>query len=308
MPSKISGVLQAAIRSFRPLLNNLSLEMERAGQDVLASGGLRSLPENMVVAATDINGMRAEWFHTLGAPEDEVIIYYHGGAYMAGSIESNRPLAVDFARATGRNVLSFEYRLAPEHPYPAALEDGLAAYQYVLGLGIEPQRIAFVGDSAGGGLEIAATLRAMELGLPAPAAVVALSPWVDLTLSGESYETNADLDPLLQRNKLVRAVMYYAYGRSLKDPLISPVFADFHGFPPTLIHVGTHELLLSEAQRVAAAMRRDGVEVRLEEWDGMWHVWHVFDLPESAAAIGEIAAYILNRIGSAGKRRDGEIA
>lgn len=298
MPSAISHALQAAIRGFRPLLNNLSLEFERAGQDILARNETRNLPENMVVAPVTIGNMRAEWFHTLHAPEDEAVIYFHGGAYMAGSIESNRVLAVDFAQATGRNVLSFEYRLAPEHPYPAALEDGLAAYTYVLELGIQPQNIAFAGDSAGGGLEIATTLYARDQGLPVPAVLVALSPWGDLTLRGESYTQNEQIDPLLERKKLVRAVMYYAYGQNLKNPYISPLYADYHGFPPTLIHVGTNELLLSDAYGLAEAMRRDGVSVRLEEWKGMWHVWHVFDLPESREAMQEISAYILRYIGS----------
>lgn len=293
MASPVSNILQAAIRGFRPLLNNLSLEMERMGQDLLAMNDVSRLPDNMVVAEDCIGDMRAEWFHTLGAPEEEAILYFHGGAYMAGSIVSTRPLAVDFAQATGRNVLSFEYRLAPEHPYPAALEDGLAAYRYALSLGLHPSRIAFVGDSAGGGLELATALRARQEGLPLPAAIAALSPWVDLTLSDASYEENQQLDPLLERKKLLRAAMYYAYGRYLKDPLISPVYANFSGFPPTLIHVGTHELLLGEARRLAAAMRRDGADVLLSEWKGMWHVFHVFDVPESHAAIRGIADYLL---------------
>ena len=297
MPTAISNILQVAIRGFRPLLNNLSLEMERAGQDVLARAEVH-LPENMVVAPDTIGNMRAEWFHTLGAPEDEVVIYFHGGAYVAGSIESNRPLAVDFAQATKRNVLSFEYRLAPEHPFPAALEDSIAVYRYVLSLGIAPERIAFAGESAGGGLEIVTALKARELGLPLPAAIVAISPWTDLTLRGPSYTENEKVDPLLLRKKLVRAVMYYAYGQDLQNPFISPLYADFTGFPPTLIHVGTHELLLSDSQALYRMMRRDGVDVTMEEWEGMWHVWHVFDIPESHIAFMEIADYILTHIGA----------
>ena len=296
MPSSVSIILQAAIRGFRPLLNNLSLEDERMGQDLLAATGTRTLPENMVVAADCVQGIPAEWFHTLGAPEDELILYFHGGAYMAGSIESTRPLAVDFAQATGRNVLSFEYRLAPEYPFPAALEDALCMYRYALSLPIAPGRLVFAGESAGGGLELATVLRAREEGLPLPAAIIALSPWVDLTLSDPSYEDNAAVDPLLERKKLLRASMYYAYGKYLKDPLISPVFADFTGFPPTLIHVGTHELLLGEAQRLAAAMRRDGVDVTLDEWPGMWHVFQVFAVPESREAMKGITEFILERL------------
>ncbi|HWR22598.1 MAG TPA: alpha/beta hydrolase [Feifaniaceae bacterium] len=296
MASRVSNILQAAIRGFRPLLNNLSLEMERIGQDILAEADTRALPENMVVANDCVNGVFAEWFHTLGAPEGEAILYFHGGAYMAGSIASTRPLAVDFAQATGRNVLSFEYRLAPEDPYPAALEDALEVYRYMLSLGLSPGRIAFAGDSAGGGLEIATALKAREEGLPLPAAIVALSPWADLTLSDESYAENKSVDPLLERRKLLRAAMYYAYGKNLRDPFISPVFADFTGFPPTLIHVGTHEVLLGDARKLYAAMRRDRVEAELSEWEGMWHVFQVFDLPESRAAMEHIAAFMLARI------------
>lgn len=292
MPSRISTILSAAIRSFRPLLNNLSLEMERAGQDILAEQDTKNLPENMVVAAQNIGELRAEWFHTLGANDDEALIYYHGGAYMAGSIVSNRPLAVDFAKSTGKNVLSFEYRLAPENPHPAALLDGLLAYRYVLDLGIDPSKIVFVGESAGGGLEIATAMKARDEGLPLPAGIVALSPWVDLTLRGESYTTKADDDPLIQRNKLLRAVMYYAYKKSLTDPYISPIYGDFTCFPPTLIHVGTNELLLSDARSLYACMKRDGVDVTLDEWEGMWHVWQVFDLPESRAAMDDITKFI----------------
>lgn len=296
MPSPVSNILQAAIRGFRPLLNNLSLEMERTGQDLFAANEVKRLPENMVVASDYIGDMRVEWFHTLGAPEAEAILYFHGGAYMAGSIVSTRPLAVDFAQVTGRNVLSFEYRLAPEHPFPAALEDGYAAYLYMLSLGLSAERIAFAGDSAGGGLELAVALKAREEGTPLPAAIAALSPWVDLTLNDETYTENRWTDPLLERKKLLRAAMYYAYGRYLMDPFISPVFADFTGFPPTLIHVGTHEVLLGDSRRLAASLRRANVDVELQEWEGMWHVWHIFDVPESHAALRGIADFLLERI------------
>ena len=203
---------------------------------------------------------------------------------------------MDFAQVTGRNVLSFEYRLAPEHPFPAALEDGYAAYLYMLSLGLSSERIAFAGDSAGGGLELAVALKAREEGTPLPAAIAALSPWADLTLNEETYTENRWTDPLLERKKLLRAAMYYAYGRYLMDPFISPVFADFTGFPPTLIHVGTHEVLLGDSRRLAESLRRAHVDVQLLEWEGMWHVWHIFDVPESHAALRGIADFLLKRI------------
>jgi len=296
VPSKISTILQTAIRGFRPLLNNLSLEMERAGQDLLARNEIKKLPPNMVVVPMMMDEIPVEWFHTIGGSEQSALIYFHGGAYMVGSLVSNRVLAVDFAQATGCNTLSFEYRLAPEHPFPAALEDAMNVYRHVLELGIQPEHIAFVGDSAGGGLELGAALKARDEGLPLPKAIVAISPWVDLTLSGESYQTKKNLDPLLTHAKLARAVGYYAPGCDLHNPYISPLYGDFTGFPPTLIHVGTHEVLLSEAQQLSANMRRDGVSVTLDEWEGMWHVWHVFDVPETRKAMEQIAAYILDHI------------
>ena len=246
---------------------------------------------------SDIGDIPAEWFHPEGAADDAAIIYFHGGAYMAGSLVSNRVLALELATSLGMNVLSFEYRLAPENPYPAALVDAMRIYRSVLELDVPAQRMSFIGDSAGGGLLCAAALRAKADGIELPNSLVMLSPWVDLTLSGETYETLKDRDPLLTKQKLKRAAEYYVGDADAHDPYISPVFGDFHGFPPALIHVGTHEVLLDDARMLVKAMLRDGAEATIEEWQGMWHVWHAFDIKETRLALKRISEYVCGNMG-----------
>lgn len=298
MPTTLSEIIRAAIRGLRPITNNLSLESERNGIDFLGKLETRKLPSNVNIIRWDIGDIPAEWFHHESSPEDAVAIYFHGGAYISGSLTSSRVLAVDFVQALQMNVLSFEYRLAPEHPFPAALDDAMKVYKTVLGLGVSPERITFIGDSAGGGLLCAAAIRSRDEGLPLPSSLVMISPWVNLTLSGRTYETMRDKEPLLTIAKLERAVECYTGNKDLKNPYISPVFGDFKGIPPTLIHVGTHELLLDDARTLSTNMARDGVDVTLDEWEGMWHVWHTFDVPETAVALERIADYILTRLGS----------
>lgn len=306
MPSRLARFIETAMHGIKPILNNLSLEMERAGQDLLARGELRRLPENLCVLRADVGRedgteIFAEWFHPEGAPEEFAVLYFHGGAYMAGSLASSRVLAVDFAQATGLNTLSFEYRLSPEHPYPAGIEDAQTVYLNILRLGVCPSGVAFIGDSAGGGMACALLLKLRDEGLPLPGVCVAISPWTDLTLSGESYREKERDDPLLALSKLERAREYYAPEELLTHPYVSPAFGDFTGCPPTLIHVGSDEILLDDARALARAMRACGVEVRLDEWEGLWHVWHAFDIPETREAMERIAAYIRGRLECGGE-------
>lgn len=297
MPTRLARLIENAIRGLRPLTNNMSLEAERAGQDFLGRVETRHIPDGISVIRSDIGDIPAEWFHPEGAADDAAIIYFHGGAYMAGSLVSNRVLALELATSLGMNVLSFEYRLAPENPYPAALVDAMRIYRSVLELDVPAQRISFIGDSAGGGLLCAAALRAKADGIELPNSLVMLSPWVDLTLSGETYETLKDRDPLLTKQKLKRSAEYYVGDADAHDPYISPVFGDFHGFPPALIHVGTHEVLLDDARMLAKAMLRDGAEATIEEWQGMWHVWHAFDIKETRLALKRISEYVRGNMG-----------
>ncbi|MEL7610514.1 MAG: alpha/beta hydrolase [Bacillota bacterium] len=301
MPSKLAKFIETAMYGIKPLINNLSLEMERAGQDVLARGELRRLPENLCVLRADVlredgTDIPAEWFLPSGAPQEFAVLYFHGGAYMAGSLTSSRVLAVDFAQATGLNTLSFEYRLSPEHPYPAGIEDAKTVYLDLLKLGVCSSGVAFIGDSAGGGMACALMLKLRDEGLPLPGVCVAISPWTDLTLCGESYRAKEKIDPLLALSKLERAREYYAPEELLTHPYVSPAFGDFTGCPPTLIHVGSDEMLLDDARALEKAMLCAGVEVELDVWEGLWHVWHAFDIPETRDAMQRIASYILGRL------------
>lgn len=240
------------------------------------------------------NGVPGEWIIPSGVGSDRVIYYLHGGAYNAGSSRSHRALAANIAAAAQARALVIDYRLAPEHPYPAALEDALSAYQWLLQKNIPPQHIVVAGDSAGGGLTIALLIALRERNLPLPAAAVVMSPWTDLTASGESWQNNAHQDYLINAQKLKEAARLYLGKAKPQDPLASPLYGDLHGLPPLLIQVGSEEILLSDSTRLAENARNAGVEVTLEIWEGMQHVWHFAAniLPEARQAIEKIGKFI----------------
>ncbi|MGI6160921.1 MAG: alpha/beta hydrolase [Christensenellales bacterium] len=296
MPSFKSRVLAGLLKRFKPIISNLSLELQRVGQDKFNER--RKLPKNISLHPADIKDVRAEWFHPKNGPEDKAILFFHGGAYVMGTLASCRILAMDLAYETCLNVLSFEYRLAPEHVFPAALEDALKAYDFLIEQGIEPHNVAFVGDSAGGGLAIATALSLKAKGAGLPAVIVGISPWVDLLGSGgENPEADKD-DPLINSMRLKEAAKQYAGDEPLDNPLISPLFGDFSGgFPSTLIHVGTREVLLDDSVRLKERMEAAGVDVSLEIWQDMWHVFQMFDTPESKEAIEAIGDYLNNKLG-----------
>jgi acetyl esterase/lipase len=201
------------------------------------------------------------------------------------------------AVATAARVLSVDYRLAPEHPFPAAVHDATGAYSWLLDQGVDPATVALGGDSAGGGLTVAALLAAKERGLPMPAAAVCISPWVDLTLSSPSVDRNAATDPEVTRTQLARWADLYLAGADPKDPLASPVFGDHAGLPPLLIHAGTAEAIEDDAVHLAVAAREAGVPVTLELYEDMIHVWHAFapGLPEATATIERLAGWLQER-------------
>jgi acetyl esterase/lipase len=211
-----------------------------------------------------------------GVEPEQVILYFHGGAYAVGTAASSVGLASDLARRAGSRLVSVDYRLAPEHPYPAALEDALAAYRAILAGGLSPSAIAFAGESAGAGL-VAATLVALKrTELPLPAAAMMMSPWVDLTLSGDSMRDRAALDPALTPDGLRRRASDYVGAGDLADGLISPIFADLTGLPPLLVQVGSHEILLDDATRLAARAAAADVAVTLEVTPQVPHVFQAF--------------------------------
>jgi epsilon-lactone hydrolase len=241
----------------------------------------------------------SEWVIPAGVGSERVILYLHGGAYNAGSTRSHRALAANIAYAAHARALTIDYRLAPEHPYPAALVDAFSAYKWLLELGIRPEQITVTGDSAGGGLTIALLVALRERRVPMPAAAVVLSPWTDLTDSGESWQENAKVDYLIHGAKLKEAARLYLKDTSPQTPLASPVYANLHGLPPLLIQVGSEEVLLSDSQRLAENARLSGVDVSLEVWDGMQHVWHFAAsfVPEARQATEKIGEFVRERTG-----------
>jgi acetyl esterase/lipase len=228
------------------------------------------------------------------AGNEDVILYFHGGVYVIGSAASSVPLVGDLVRRTGTRAISLEYRLAPEHPYPAAIEDARAAYEGLLGQGIAPAQIALAGESAGGGLAVATLLALREVGLPLPSCAYVMSPYVDLTLSGETLAARRDVDPLLSPDGLRARIPDYVGTADASDPAISPIFADLTDLPPLLIQVGSHEVLLSDALRLAARAALAEVAVTLDVTPGVPHVFQAYAglLDEAGAALDRASAFL----------------
>jgi epsilon-lactone hydrolase len=273
----------------------------RAGMEAMA--GVVVPLTGTTVEAIDVGGVPCEWVRPeLVAAPDACVLYLHGGGYVIGSCNTHRALASHLAARSGLAVLVVDYRLAPEHPYPAAVDDALIAYEWLLAHGFEPDRVVVAGDSAGGGLTLATMLALHDRRRPLPALGVPISPWTDLTLSGESMTSMAEHDPMVTRHGLARMADWYVAGADPKAPHVSPLFADpadLAGLPPLLIHVGENETLRDDAVRFAARARDAGVDVTLEVWPEMIHVWHVFgpDVPESEAGVARIAQFIAERLG-----------
>ncbi len=242
-----------------------------------------------------VSGVDGEWIAGSGVPQDKAILYFHGGGFRLGSVSSHRELIARISEASGCRVLAINYRLAPEYRFPAPLEDALAAYGGMLEQGLSPENIAFAGDSAGGNLVLTAMLGLRERGLPLPAAGVLMSPWTDLAATGESYVSRADADPIHQRPMIAAlAKNYLGEGSDPCDPLVSPFYADLTGLPPLLVQVGDRETVLSDSTMFADSARAAGVDVDLQVWDGMIHVFQMFgkELPEARRAIASIAEFL----------------
>ncbi len=246
------------------------------------------------VTRLDADGVPAAWVIPSGLETRRTILYLHGGGYNAGSITSHLPLTSNIALAAKARVLAIDYRLAPEHTFPAAVEDALAAYQWLLNESTPANQIVVAGDSAGGGLTLSLLLTLREKGLPHPAAAICLSPWTDLTCSGESWAGNAKVDFMLKKRSTFNAAKLYLGDADFRSPLASPLFADPAGLPPLLIQVGSEEVLLSNSTLFAEKARLAGVDVTLETWKGMQHVWQYAAsmLPEARQAVARIGEYI----------------
>lgn len=244
------------------------------------------------------NGVRAEWSSTPDADPACVILFLHGGGYVSGSLDSHRPLATEMGRMSGARTLALGYRLAPEYPFPAALEDALAGYRFLLSCGIDPRHIALAGDSAGGGLTVALMVSARDAGLPQPACGWCISPWVDLECLGRSMSSKAQVDPLIQKPYLMELAQAYLNGVEPRTALASPLYANLKGVAPLLIQVGSAETLLDDAVRLANIAGAADVAVTLEVWPDMIHAWPLFHQQVAAGrhAIARAGAFIRSRM------------
>ena len=297
MASLQSYILRTYLNYNKPANNSQPpLEELRAMREDGAKG--LQMPKEFLVQPVTAGGVEAEWVHPREAPKERVLVYLHGGAYVMGSCNTHRPLAAYIARACGVRALLLNYRLAPEHPFPAAVDDTVAAYRWLLYNCFKAHDIVFAGDSAGGGLALAALISLRDAGDLLPAATVCISPWTDLAGTGESLKSRAKSDPRVTLDSLSLG-SHYIGNNDPRLPLSSPLYADLRGLPPLLVQVGNDDMLLSDATRLADRAKSAGVDATLEIWDKMWHVFHLHAprLPEAIRAINAIGVFVKERIG-----------
>ena len=274
-----------------------TLEEQRAGGEQFAA--LTSEPDGVSYTPVDVGGIRGLWIDPDGAALDRAILYVHGGGYVICSVESHRKMIGHLAKAVGCRALAIDYRLAPEHPHPAPVQDTAAAYRWLLDQGFSPSHLAISGDSAGGGLTLATLLKLRDDGVPLPAAAVPLSPWVDLEATGQSMRTRADVDLMVAEAGLKAMADAFLQGGDPRDPLAAPLHGDLKGLPPLYIQVGDEETLLDDSIRLADKAHRKGVEVRLDVFPGMQHVFQISagNVPEADEAIARIGLWLRPRLG-----------
>ncbi len=268
------------------------IEERRARMERMAR--LSPPPEGTQIERVDAGGVPSAWITHPDVRQDRALVYLHGGGYYAGSLKTHQGLAARIALAAGARVLLVDYRLAPEYPFPAAVEDATRAFRWLLRQGFAPERVAVAGDSAGGGLAVAAMLALKADGEPLPAAAACLSPWFDLAGTGESIRTRASLDPAIRSSDLAFVARCYLGRADPETPTASPLYGDLAALPPILIQVGTDEILLDDSRRFARKAEQAGVPVQLEIWDDMFHVWHAYArfIPEARRAIEKIGRFL----------------
>jgi len=292
-----SYIIKKILRKVVPTDEDFSLRRKKT--DELA--GKNSLAKNVNIKEVQLGSVMCEWAYIENAPLDKVIIYLHGGGFCIGSINTYRHFTSRLAKVTGIRVLYVEYRLAPEHPFPKALEDVITVYQSLLSQGISSGNIIFMGDSAGAGLCLSTTLALRDKGESLPTALILYSPWTDLTLTSKSLKTNEKKDPLVSINDQKNLVKAYIKEKDVKNPLVSPRFGNFNGFPPILIHTGTDEILLDDSLYLEEKVKKAGVEVTLKLWKGMFHVFSIFPdhTPEGKKSLKEVVTFIHSKWGTA---------
>ena len=294
MPERGIGAVRAHLAKLPPQADQTFEEL-RASYDRAEQAF--PTPADVGVGRVIAGGVPAEWLRPPGAGP-AVVLYLHGGGYVIGSPRSHRHLAAAIARAAGARALLLDYRRAPEHPFPIAVDDAVAAYRWLLeSAGVAAEKVVIAGDSAGGGLTVATLVAARDAGLPQPAGGACISPWADLTCSLGTYATKAAADPVVDARLIRRMAEAYLAGRDARTPLASPLHADLRGLPPLLVQVGGAEVLLDDARQLAARAKAAGVEVTLEVWEAMVHVWHWFlpMLDDAQAAIDRIGTFVRHR-------------
>jgi len=289
-----SPAFQSLVQSIRaaPARDGLSVqELRRQMED---QAKLVPVASDIQCKPVDANGVPCEWVVAPGVDQRMALLYLHGGGYYRGSLNTHRALCSRISRAAGVPVLNVGYRLAPEHRFPTAVEDALAAWHWLMRMGFAPHRVAVAGDSAGGGLAAALMLILKEKQAPLPRAAALLSPWTDLEQTGSSIQKRAAADPSLSKAYLDRFAADYLGGASARDPRASPLLGDLRGLPPLLIQVGSAEILEDDAARFAEKVRAAGGEVTFELWPDMIHVWqrHAHAIPEAQEAIDKIGAFV----------------
>lgn len=299
MTSLRSRILHSTLqRVISALDTHLTLQEQRTRFDELARRGIR-LPKGVTACTVQADGVHAEWIEPTGIDPQKVVLYLHGGGYCLCSIDTHRGLAARLALACRSRVLIIAYRLAPENPFPAALEDALIAYHWLIQQGISPRKIAIGGDSAGGGLTLSTTVKLRDTGEPLPAALFLLSPWTDLDFTGDSIRTRKKVDPIFGHDDdTLQFAPAYLGASDPTNPLISPLFADLGGLPPTFIQVGNDEILLDDSTRLEKKLKAAGVDAQIEVWKDMWHVFQAFApfAPESQLAIEKIGIFFHQQI------------
>jgi monoterpene epsilon-lactone hydrolase len=250
-------------------------EIAQMRLDADTRGRAFTLPSDVTVQPVNANGVKAEWTSTPDADPSSVVLYLHGGGYVICSLESHRHLVAEVGRAARTRTLAIDYRLAPEHPFPAPVEDTIAAYRYLLDSGIKPNRIALAGDSAGGGLVVAGLLAIRQAGLPLPACGWCISPWVDMEALGASFVDRSATDPTVQKATILMMAQWYLGGADPRHPHAAPLYGDLRGLPPLLIQVGAAETLLDDSIALARKAGVADVPVDLQIWPEMIHIWHI---------------------------------
>ena len=278
IPSQSHPIVKTALSKLLPLMLSFDRvstpqQLLEEGENLDKIGRVTPLPMGVKKKAFMVNHIECELL-TPRKPKDGLLFYIHGGGYCVGSVDSHRSLVGYLAKKLNRQAIVFSYRKAPVHPFPAAINDALEVYQWVLRQGYNPNEVVFAGDSAGGGMTLSLLKRNRDLGLPQPAAACCISPWVDKTLSGDSMELNKASELVLSEGKLKLFADNYCGDAARDNPKVSPLFGDFSDLPPTLFQVGASEILLQDSVGAAEKMGADGGVAELEVWDDMQHVWH----------------------------------